>query len=237
MGEGCGNDAELMDYMSSANIACGFHAGDAATMRKTVETAVEKEVAIGAHPGYADRENFGRLAMQMSPKEVNEIVGEQIAMLSEIAIAAGGKLRHVKAHGALYNQAARDTELAAAIADAVIDFDKYLILFCLSGSPMIAEAEKRGLRTASEVFADRTYQIDGSLTPRTQQNALIHKTDQAVAQAVQMLTTGTVTVVNGSTLTIRADTICLHGDGENPLEFAIAINNAMKHNGIGIRPL
>ncbi len=237
MGEGCGNDTELMEFISSANIACGYHAGDATTMRKTVEMAVEKGVAIGAHPGYPDRENFGRVAMQMSPAKVNEIVSDQIATLNEFAIRADARLSHVKAHGALYNQAARDTELAAAIAEAVAAFDKELVLFCLSGSPMIAEAEKLGLRTASEVFADRTYQADGSLTPRTRPNALIHDTGEAVAQAVKMLASGAVKATDGSTVTLRADTICLHGDGKNALEFAIAINRAMKDNGIGIRHL
>ena len=236
MGEGCGNDAELMDYVSSTNIACGFHAGDAATMRRTVETALEKGVAIGAHPGYPDRENFGRVAMQLSPRQVREIVTEQIATLSEIAVAAGGKLSHVKAHGAMYNQAAHDTELAAAIAEAVRDFDENLVLFCLSGSPMISEAEKLGLRSASEVFADRTYQRDGTLTPRTQSNALIHETDLAVGQAIQMLTSGTVTTVDGATVDIRANTICLHGDGENALEFAISISRALAQNNIAIAP-
>ena len=236
MGEGCGNDAALMEYISSANIACGYHAGDAATMRTTVETALGKGVAIGAHPGYPDRENFGRIAMQLPPKKVQEIVAEQIAALSEIAVAAGGKLNHVKVHGALYNQAARDTELAAAIAEAVRDFDENLVLFCLSGSPMISEAEKLGLRTASEVFADRTYQPDGSLTPRTLPNALIYETDQAVRQAIQMLTTGGVTTVDGSRLNIRADTICLHGDSENALEFAISISRALAQNNIAIAP-
>ena len=237
MGEGCGNDAELMDYISSANIACGFHAGDTPTMRKTVEIAMEKGVAIGAHPGYPDRKNFGRVAMHLPPNKVQEIVAEQLAALSEIAVAAGGGLSHVKAHGALYNQAARDTELAAAIAEAVKDFDDTLVLFCLSGSAMISEAERLGLRTASEVFADRTYQRDGSLTPRTQPNALIHATDVAVGQAIQMLTTGSVTTVDGAKLDIQADTICLHGDGENALEFAKAIDAALASSNIGIAPV
>lgn len=237
MGEGCGNDAELMDYVTSANIACGFHAGDAATMRRTVETAIEKSVAIGAHPGYPDRENFGRVAMQMPPNQVFDIVTEQIAALNEITITAGGKLSHVKTHGALYNQAACDAELAAAIAEAVLHFDPKLVLFCLSGSLMILEAEKRGLSTASEVFADRTYQSDGSLTPRSQPNALIYETMTAVSQAIQMVNERTVATASGGTIPIRADTICIHGDGENALEFARAINHALKANGVEIRAL
>ncbi len=234
MGEGCGNDAELMDYISSANVACGFHAGDAATMRKTVETAIEKGVAIGAHPGYPDRGNFGRVAMQLPPKKVYEIVAEQVAALSEIASAAGGKLSHVKAHGALYNQAAGDTELAAAIAEAVIDFDKNLVLFCLSGSPMIVEAEKHRLRTASEVFADRTYRNDGSLTPRSESNALIKNTGVALNQVLNMIKYGRVRSTDAIIVPIVADTICLHGDGENALEFAMAISHALADNNIEI---
>lgn len=237
MGEGCPNDAELMKYVSSANIACGYHAGDAATMRQTVETAIEKGVAIGAHPGYPDRENFGRIAMQMSPNQVFEIVTEQIAALNEIVVNAGKKLSHVKPHGDLYNQSARDAELAAAIAEAVFDFDPNLILFGLSGSVSINEAEKLGCNTASEVFADRTYQPDGSLTPRNLPNALIHDTDKAVSQVLQMVRMQTVTTLTGEAIPIRADTICIHGDGENAVEFAIAISQALKNNGIEIRHL
>ena len=237
MGEGCGNDAELMDYVSSVNIACGFHAGDATTMRQTVQTAIEKSVAIGAHPGYPDRKNFGRVAMQMTPNQVFDIVTEQITALNEITIAAGGKLSHVKAHGALYNQAAFDAELAAAIAEAVLHFDPKLVLFCLSGSLMILEAEKRALSTGSEVFADRTYQSDGSLTPRSQSNAVIFETMTAVSQALQMVNQGNVVTVTGRSIPMRADTICLHGDGENALEFAKAINQGLKANGVQIRAL
>ena len=237
MGEGCGNDAALMDHISSTNIACGFHAGDAETMKRTVEIAIEKGVAIGAHPGYRDRENFGRTAMQLSAAEVVEIVTEQIAALSEIATAAGGRLDHVKPHGALYNQAARDSELAAAIAEAVIAFDRNLVLYGLSGGDSIREAASRGLRTASEVFADRTYQSDGSLTPRSEPNALINDAEQAVAQVLQMVNAGTVTATDGTTTPIVADTICIHGDGAHALEFAKTINHALRENGIDIGPI
>lgn len=237
MGEGCGNDAALMDFVSSANIACGYHAGDRETMLRTAEVAIEKGVAIGAHPGYPDRENFGRTAMNMSSKEVYEIVSDQIAALSEIVINAGGKLGHVKPHGALYNQAARDAELAAAIADAVYDFDPDLVLFGLSGSGYIAIAEKRGLRVASEVFTDRTYQPDGSLTPRSESGALIHDADTALAQVLQMIKKGVVTAVTGETVPIRAETICIHGDGANALKFAEAINRMLSENQIEIHSI
>ncbi len=234
MGEGCDSDAALMGYVTSVNIACGYHAGDAATMRQTVEIAIEKGVAIGAHPGYRDFENFGRTAMQLPPNDVYKIVIEQIAALNEIAIAAGGKLSHVKPHGALYNQAARNAELAAAIAQSVFDCDPKLILFGLSGSSSIIEAEKRGRKTASEVFADRTYQGDGSLTPRTHPNALITDTQIAVAQVLQMVSAKTVTTIDGSKISIKADTICIHGDGPNALELAKAVHDALTKNGIAI---
>jgi len=237
MGEGCGNDAELMDFVSSVNIACGFHAGDAATMLKTVKTAIEKGVAIGAHPGYDDRENFGRVSMSLPPDEVHDIVVEQITALREICEAVGGKLRHVKPHGALYNQAAKDPELATAIATAVKAVDENLILFGLSGSIMMDETEKCGLSPASEVFADRTYRSDGSLTPRSEPDALIKNADLAVAQVLQMIKKQTVTATDGKTIPIVADTICIHGDGENALEFARTIRRKLIENEIEICPV
>ena len=237
MGEGCGNDAELMDYVSSINIACGLHAGDAATMAKTVETAFKKGVSIGAHPGYPDRENFGRTAMNLSSKQVREIITEQITALNNIAATRGGKLSHVKPHGALYNQAARDAELAAAIAEAVFEFDPSLVLFGLSGSVSISEAEKRGLKTASEFFADRTYKNDGSLTPRSEANALIHYTDEALGQVLDIIKYGRVRSTDAIMIPIAADTVCIHGDGANAVEFAKAINRALKAGGIEITPL
>ena len=234
VGEGCETDAAVMDFVTSANIACGYHAGDATTMRQTVETAIEKSVAIGAHPGYRDLENFGRTAMQMPPSEVYKIVTEQIEALNEVTIAAGGKLSHVKPHGALYNQAASDAKLADAIAKAVFDFDPELILYGLSGSLSIIEAKKAGLKTASEVFADRTYQPDGSLTPRSQPNALISDTQVAVAQVLQMVKDKTVTTVDGSKIHIQADTICIHGDGPNAVRFARAIRKSLTAHDIAI---
>lgn len=237
MGEGCGNDAELMRYISSANIACGFHAGDADTMRLTVDLAIENDVAIGAHPGYRDRENFGRTSMQLSASEVRDLVTEQIAALNEIAKAAGGRLTHVKPHGALYNQSARDAELAAAIAEAVADYDSDLVLFGLSGSVSIDEAKKCGIRTASEVFADRTYQTDGSLTPRSEQNALISDSDTAVTQVLDMIKYGRVRSVDAIMVHIVADTVCIHGDGEHAVAFAKTINRNLAANGIAIKPI
>lgn len=237
MGEGCGNDAVLMNYVSSVNIACGFHAGDAATMLKTVGTAIKKGVAIGAHPSFPDREGFGRNAMNLPPQKVYDIVVKQIVALRDICDAAGGKVRHVKPHGALYNQAARDKGLAHAIVKAVKAIDENLVLYGLSGSVLVIEAKKIGLRTASEVFADRAYRSDGSLTPRSESNALIRDTDAALAQVLQMVQNKTVTAADGRTIPIIADTICIHGDGENALEFAKTIHRKLIKSGIMIRAI
>lgn len=237
LGEGCGNDAELMDFVSSVNIACGFHAGDATTMRKTVELAIEKGIAIGAHPSFPDRENFGRTEMSLSPQEVFDIVIYQVAALKGIAEASGGILHHVKAHGALYNQAAKDAELAKAIASAVRTFVDDLILYGLPGSYLISEADAIGLRTASEVFADRTYQSDGSLTPRTQPNALITDDETAIAQVLQMVQKQTVTTVDGDEVSLKAETVCIHGDGDNALVFAKSIRRKLYENGIEVKSL
>ncbi len=223
LGEGCGSDAEMMKYISSANIACGYHAGDATTMRKTVDLAIDRGVAIGAHPGYQDRENFGRTAMKMAPKQVHKIVTDQISVLNEIARSSGGRLNHVKPHGALYNQSAVEPEIAAAIAAAIRDFDDTLVLFGLSGSTSITEAANLGLRTAAEVFADRTYQTDGTLTPRTEPNALIYDTEEAITQVLDMIKYGRVRSVDAIMIPIVAETVCIHGDGEKAVEFAKAI--------------
>jgi len=235
MGEGCGNDAALMDYVSSVNIACGFHAGDVDTMRRTVETALEKGLAIGAHPGYRDRENFGRTSMNLPLNEVYDIVTEQINILRQICSNEGAALHHVKPHGALYNQAVRDAGLARTIAESVRDVDSNLVYFGLSGSVMIDEGEKGGLRTASEVFADRTYQNDGSLTPRSEPNALISGTNKAMRQVLDMLKYGCVRSTGGIMVAIKADTVCIHGDGPHPLEFARAIYANLIDNDIAIK--
>ena len=235
MGEGCGNDAALMKYISSANIACGFHAGDLDTMRRTVELALTHGVAIGAHPGYRDRENFGRTSASLSRAEVIDIISEQITALKNVCDELGAKLHHVKPHGALYNQAAKDRALAAAVADAVRGASPDLILYGLSGSFLISEAEALGLSAASEVFADRTYQTDGTLTPRTEPDALINDSQDAVAQALQMIQKQTVTATTGESISIRADTLCIHGDGEHAVAFAKEIRTAFEECGIAIQ--
>lgn len=232
-----GNDVELMDHVTSVNIACGFHAGDPTTIRKTVEFALDKSIAVGAHPGYPDLQGFGRRNMSLSADDVYDIVLYQVAALKGICEAAGGKLHHVKPHGALYNQAAKSAELSNAIVRAVKSIDPELVFYGGSGSFLISEAEKCSLHSASEVFADRTYQSDGSLTPRTMPNALIVDRTRSVEQALQMVSEGRVAALTGEVLPIRADTICLHGDGENALEFAIALRSAFADNGIEVRAI
>jgi UPF0271 protein len=230
-----GNDAALMDFVSSVNIACGFHAGDASTMRETVETAIEKGVKIGAHPSFPDLQGFGRREMKMSATEIFDVVLYQVSALKGICEAFGAKLHHVKPHGALYNQAAKDIETAQAIAEAVKKIDQNLIFYGLSESFLISEAENIGLRTASEVFADRTYAADGTLTPRTEPNALIIDSNQAIAQVLKMIFDQKVIATNGQKIALKAETICIHGDGVNALEFAKLINAELTKCGVKIK--
>ncbi len=227
LGEGVGNDELIMPYITSANIACGYHAGDESTMHKTILLAQKYKVKIGAHPSFLDRENFGRTEIKKSPQEVYELVSIQIKSLQKIAADDNMRLHHVKPHGALYNMAARDKDIAQTIAKAVKDCDENLVLFGLSNSFLISEAKVIGLKTASEVFADRTYQADGSLTPRTQPNALIEDIDEVVQQVLMMVKHGKVKAVSGNHIPIVAETICIHGDGKNAVELAKAINTAL----------
>ena len=237
MGEGCPHDAELMKYVSSANIACGFHAGDAATMSRTVAAAIENSVSIGAHPGYPDRENFGRKDMLLPLFAIQRMVGEQILALIDICTAHGTKVTHVKPHGALYNSSARDPELAAAIAECIRDIDPGLVLYGLSGSVSITEAENAGLKTAAEVFDDRTYSADGSLTSRAEPSALITDPEIAAKQALALANDGKIAATNGTMLQLAADTICIHGDSEHALHFAAAIHSYLSTHNIRIMPL
>ncbi len=207
LGEGIGNDAELMPYIDEANIACGFHAGDAFTMRETVALCIPHRVKIGAHPSYLDRENFGRKDIELSSDEIYLLVKKQVETLKKIADQAGAKLNHVKPHGALYNTSAKNPEVAKAIAKAVKDIDPGLILFGLKNSHSIAAGKEIGLKTAEEAFADRRYESDGSLTPRNQPGACFESVAQVLAQVEK----------------IKADTWCIHGDGPHALEFAKAL--------------
>ncbi|MFP8784254.1 LamB/YcsF family protein [Planococcus plakortidis] len=230
-----GNDQVILDYVTSANIACGFHAGDPATMRETVKLALEKNVGIGAHPGLQDLAGFGRRPMAVTPREVYDLVIYQIGALYGFVKAEGGKLQHVKAHGAMYNMAAGDAKLSEAIAEAVYKIDPELVLFGLSGSEIVSAGDKIGLRTANEVFSDRTYQPDGTLTPRSQDNALITDPDAAIQQVIRMVKENKVTTTHGTDASLKADTICIHGDGKTAKEFAMHISSSLKEAGIDIQ--
>lgn len=230
-----GRDAELMEIVTSINVACGFHAGDPTVLRTTVETAIGKGVAIGAHPSFPDLQGFGRREMRLTDREVFDLVLYQVSAVRGICEALGTRLRHVKPHGALYNQAARERTVARAIAEAVRAVDPALVFFGLSGSHLIGEAEAIGLRAASEVFADRTYRPDGSLTPRSEPCALIDDETAAVEQVLGMAGSGTVRATDGSEVRIKADTVCVHGDGPHAFRFASLIRAALYEDGITIK--
>jgi UPF0271 protein len=232
-----GEDAALMTSITSANIACGFHAGDPSVMRRTVALAKAHGVAVGAHPGYPDLAGFGRREMQLAPREVEDLVLYQIAAMAGVAAAEGVRLQHVKAHGALYNMAARDATLAHAIARAVAAFDKTLILFGLPHSPLLVEGERVGLQVAAEIFADRTYEADGSLTSRRVAGSVISSPERVVERAVEMVTTGKVTATTGETIALRADTLCLHGDTPGAANLARAIRRALEGAGVRVSPI
>jgi UPF0271 protein len=237
MGEGQDNDALLMPYIRSANIACGYHAGDADTMKRTTELAILNKVAVGAHPGFADKANFGRTEMHLPLQQVYDLVSEQIYLLQKITNNLGAELHHVKPHGALYNMSAKDPALANTISKAVYAVDDQLLLFGLSGSYSIAEAKAIGLKTASEVFADRTYQDNGNLTPRTRPNALIADANKSIQQVLQMIQQQTVSSTNGKQVPIVAETVCLHGDGEYAVAFAKNIFQTLQQYSIGIQSI
>ncbi|MBB6734416.1 LamB/YcsF family protein [Cohnella zeiphila] len=230
-----GRDEEILKYVTSANIACGFHAGDPATMRKTVKLALDHGVAIGAHPGLQDLIGFGRRDMDISPEEAYDLVVYQLGALWGFVRAEGAKLEHVKAHGSLYNMAVRSAELAEAIAEAVYKVDPSLILFGLAGSKLIAAGRKIGLRTASEVFSDRTYQSDGTLTSRRLPDSVIKEDDRSLAQVIRMVNEGKVLTQQQVDIEIQADTICVHGDGVRAVEFASKIKSSLTEAGIKVR--
>ncbi|CAN7157146.1 5-oxoprolinase subunit PxpA [Cupriavidus necator] len=235
LGEGCDNDEALLALISSANIACGWHAGDAATMVRTVKWALERGVAIGAHPSYPDRENFGRTEMQRDPEHVYADVLYQIGALDAIVRAQGGELHHVKPHGALYNQAVRDPALARAIVRAVRDFDADLVFFGLAGSQMIDIAKEAGLRVKQEVFADRGYNPDGTLVKRGTPGALHEDEEVALNQTLTMVREKRVRAIDGTWVPIQAETVCLHGDGAHALAFARRIRERLGAEGIAVR--
>ncbi|MEJ1163251.1 MULTISPECIES: 5-oxoprolinase subunit PxpA [unclassified Variovorax] len=235
LGEGAGSDEALLGLVSSANIACGWHAGDAKTMRQCVRWAIEHGVAIGAHPSFPDRENFGRSTMHLPPDEIVANVLYQVGALAAIVKAEGGKLSHVKPHGQLYNQAVKEPELADALCEAVRRFDPSLRFFGLAGSGMIDAARRAGLTPVEEVFADRGYMPDGSLVPRSQPGALIEDEEQSLAQTLSLVRDRKVTAIDGSTVPVNAQTVCLHGDGAHALAFARRIRDRLQQEGIAVR--
>jgi len=237
LGEGAGSDEALLALVSSANIACGWHAGDASTMQQCVRWAIDNHVAIGAHPSFPDRANFGRSTMNLPPDEIVAGVLYQIGALAAIVKAEGGTLAHVKPHGALYNQAVKEPELAAAICEAVRRFDPNLRFFGLAGSGMIGAAERAGLRPVEEVFADRGYMPDGSLVPRSQPGALIVDEAQSLAQTLSLVRDHRVTAIDGSVVAVNAQSVCLHGDGAHALAFARRIRATLEQEGIAVMAL
>ncbi|WP_100010365.1 LamB/YcsF family protein [Lentibacillus sediminis] len=232
-----GADESLMEYITSANIACGAHAGDPNVMDKTVRMAKEKDVAIGAHPGFPDVAGFGRRMIAFSPEEIYRMTIQQIGGLQAFCQVHGVAMQHVKPHGALYNLASRDAEVARAIASAVCGLDRSLILFGLAGSKLVDAGREAGLRVASEVFADRTYQPDGSLTPRTEANAMIESAEAAVQQVRQMVEDGKIKAVSGELVEMEADTVCVHGDGPHAVTFVRQLREMMEEAGITVRRL
>jgi UPF0271 protein len=237
LGEGSGADDEILPLVTSANIACGFHAGGPAEMRRTVSAAIAHGVAIGAHPGLPDRENFGRIARPITADEVYEMVVYQVGALDGFVRAAGGSMAHVKPHGALYNMAATDAALAEAIAKAVHDVNPGLVLIGLSGSELIRAGQRAGLATASEVFADRGYQPDGSLTPRNRSGALLTDARLVVQQAIDLVRKQRVRATDGAEVPVHAETICIHGDGAHAAEFARAIRRGLAEAGVTVLAL
>jgi UPF0271 protein len=239
MGEGMATDADIFPFISSANIACGAHAGDEDTMRITVERALRHGVAIGAHPSYPDRAHFGRvdlLGSILRPEDLPEMLTDELHRLQKICREFGARLHHVKPHGALYNRAAKDPGVSALIVQAVAAFDSSLLLYGLSGSETGRLADLHGLTFVSEVFADRTYQADGSLTPRTEPNALIEDPAIAVAQVIRMVRKGVVLTTDTPprAIPLTAQTVCIHGDGPHAVSFAQTIHAALQNNGIAI---
>lgn len=230
-----GNDEAIMPFVSSVNIACGFHAGDPSTIMRTIELAKKHHVNIGAHPSFPDLVGFGRRNMDLSANEVYDIVVYQIGALQGCAHSLGVNLHHVKPHGALYNMASKKRSLANAIVEAICSVNRGLILYALSGSELISAGKEKGLKVYNEIFADRTYQDNGSLTPRNQENAILTNPNQAIDQVLEILETGHVTSIQGKRILLKADTICIHGDHANSIVFAESLANALVNKNIEIR--
>lgn len=237
MGEGMGDDVGLLEFVTSANIACGVHAGDRRTMETTMRAAIARDVAVGAHPSYPDREHFGRISMVLPPKEIEELVIEQIETLAQIAAANGIRLSHVKPHGALYNDAARDEKLAGVIAAAIRRTDAALIFIGLAGSKMLDAGKKAGLRIAAEAFCDRAYESDGSLRSRSLPGAVHHDPELASRQALDIAVHQRVRTHDGEMIVIEAGTLCIHGDSPNAVAMTRAVRAALEEAGVVVRRL
>lgn len=229
-----GLDDEVMKHVTSANIACGWHAGDPLIMDKTVAEAIKNQVAIGAHPGYPDLMAFGRRNIDITPQEARAYMLYQVGALSAFVKARGASLQHIKLHGAFYNTACIKPELADAIVDAVLDYDKNLILMALSGSYILKRAEEKGLRVAHEVFADRAYNTDKTLVNRKIPGSMIHDEDLAIERIKRMIFEGKVTAIDGTDIDIRADSICVHGDNPNAVNFVKNIRTTLESEGIEV---
>jgi UPF0271 protein len=234
LGEGAGHDNEILDLVSSANISCGFHAGDPGSIFATIQAALERGVSLGAHPSFPDRENFGRTEMTMAPAEISAAVVYQIGAFEALARGAGGRMNHVKAHGALYNMAARDRALAEMIAQAVHSFDPQLILFAPTHSELDFAATELGLTTASEVFADRNYMPDGSLVARSDARAFVHDPMEAADRIIRMLIEGKVQAVDGTDVEVLASTVCVHGDNPQAVEFVRKLRDRLENEDVVI---
>lgn len=232
-----GNDQEIMKYVSSVNIACGFHAGDPSTIRKTVIDALECGVAIGAHPSFPDLQGFGRREMKMSSNEIEDLIIYQVGALKTFVEIEGGRLHHVKPHGALYNMATKDESIAKAIVTAIAKIDSNLFLYGLSNSTLICEGRKAGLKVANEGFVDRTYDYQGNLTPRTASNATIQKDSDMLNQMYKLVKEKKVVATTGEEVAIEVETLCIHGDGEHAVPFGKLINEALTQSNILIRSL
>ena len=232
-----GGDDKIIPLISSANVACGFHAGDPVVMKKTIESAKKNNIGIGAHPGFLDLMGFGRREMKISLDEAKAYVLYQLGALGAFCKNEGVKLQHVKPHGALYNMAAKDYELSKAICEAIAYFDSSLIILGLSGSETLRAAKDLGLKYASEVFADRAYEEDGSLVARSKEGAMIHDENEAIERVIKIIKEQKVTSITGKEIPIKADSICVHGDGEKALFFVRRIREKLENEGIIIQKL
>lgn len=236
LGEGAAAETELLRHVTSASVSCGLHAGDPASLARTLSAARDAGVAVGAHPSLADRENFGRLERPVTRGETGDLIAYQLAALGALAARAGLRLRHVKPHGALYTMGARDASLADAIAREVVGFDPDLILFAPAGSELAAAGRANGLRVAREIFADRNYRADGSLVPRSHPDAMLHNASAAADRVMRILREGTVPAIDGSEVRVEADTICLHGDSPDALAFASALRGRLADAHVTLAP-